>query len=257
MVADEFYCCSGSPRRPGADLTDSITFFTTLVGDGCTGRFFALLKTNRQLPKILPPKRATVAVITKKARRGESGALAWLEDSLHYGMLKDGDILLVDAERCWQTQLMRDKLSESNIQCLVYPKALGAIMDPCDNAFHAWLRYAYAKNLAGKGGAGLEEKLRALFHGWSQSSETAIRGFMAHCGITAGQPKEVIRKLLAEGYNYKREWRDLHADQLAAYINFCKQHSFSEPDERASKRSRLMTPTIGTSAMHVGLVAPE
>jgi len=80
---------------------------------------------------------------------------------------------------------------------------------------------------------------------------------MKLCGISGGKPEEVIHKVLTEGHNYKKQWRTLHAEQLAAYISFCKETGFSEPDERPKKCKILMETTSSKHQRATGSLVPE
>jgi len=79
-----------------------------------------MLKQKVNIPKVLPPHRATVIPVLKKDRRGERSAVAWLEDALARGSLQRGDLLLSDNEASWKTEEFRALLEHHHIRQLCY-----------------------------------------------------------------------------------------------------------------------------------------
>jgi len=65
-----------------------------------------------------------------------------------------------------------------------------------------------------------------------------------------------MRKMMSQGHEYKQQWRAIHADQLAAYVNFCHDTHFSEPDERSNKRKTTVVPITGKRHRPAGSLAP-
>lgn len=234
-----------------------ITVFTTLVGDGKIGRFYAGIKRKMEIREILPPRYATVELFPKKAKRGTTMALAWLHDALRNGVLSPGDLLVTDNEGSFLTNEFEETLDENDILHLTYPAYLGCKLDPCDNAFHATVRLVYAERRIGKSASSVEDQLRDLFYSYKSMKEAAVRGYFRHCGLLGGDARERMAQLLLEGNMYKRKWRALHAAQLAAYVEFRKTNGWLEPEERRAKRGAAGPAADAPAPKHRSVCIPE
>lgn len=225
---------SGSVSRPGSCSGVSIRVYTGLVGDGSMAPFYADVKRTKGVPVVLRPEQGIVTLLPAHTRRGERGVLAFFEAMVERGTLSAGDVVVTDNENCWKTDLVETYLSHHDITHILYPTHLGALLDPCDNSFHARVRHAYDKAVFGKTGLNLQKRIEIVCKLHRATPTQQVQAFIRHCGLFEGDPEHVMHELMCEGRGVlgKRRY-DLY-ETIRDYLAFQKAFDFSEPDEQAA-----------------------
>jgi hypothetical protein len=77
--------------------------------------------------------------------RGERGMMAYLEHMTNVaGYLRQGDFLLFDGEKSFNTPLVKSWLEAHGIHSFVLePSVLHQFINPCDNNYHSLFKLAY------------------------------------------------------------------------------------------------------------------
>jgi hypothetical protein len=207
------------------------------------GPFYAEVCRKRPLPATISNAEGKVQLLPKVKRRGERGALAFLEEMTRRGTLVPGDVLVTDNEKCWKTDLVEAYLDDCGIQQIFYPTYMGAKLDPCDNSLHSLLRRKYDKRIVRLGLVGLRARIRILNRVYHSVPTSVIKGYVKHCGLFEGDPSHTITKLLSDGRRMARKRARSAVSHIFAYLSFKRANGFVERDEtQAKKRLRQLPP---------------
>lgn len=193
--------------------------------------FYADIDRRKPLPYVISEMAGKITLLSAGNRRGERGAMAFFEEMVNTGALVGGDVVVTDNERCWTTELVEDFLSSNGIAHLLYPKYLGAFLDPCDNSFHSRFRHAYNKAMLGKEHVGLEDRLKILCKVYRATPTKQVKAFIRHCGLFEGNPEHAMHELMCEGRGVLGKKSIGLSRSIQAYLQFQKETDFSEPDE--------------------------
>jgi hypothetical protein len=202
------------------------------------GPFFSTICLKRPVDVVLEEDDAIVVVLPKQKRRGERGVLAFLEEMTTRGTLQAGEVLVTDNERSWTTPEVKTYLAAHGITHLLYPKYLGARLDPCDNSFHCMFRRCYDKRMLQTGRIGLSGRLRVLYDAYKATPTEAILGCMRRCGTFEGDPEHVMAELLCEGRRRSLRISKAQKRCVDAYLAYCRDNHYCEPDEADALRRR-------------------
>lgn len=223
---------SGNIARPTQSRSKSVRVYSSLVGDGRMGPFYADTTANDIPIEVIKRNDGKVTILPGRTpRRGEAGALAFFEYMLSYGALQAGDVVVTDNERCWKTEEVGAYLSSNGVNQLFYPKYAGAKLDPCDNSFHAHLRAEYNKRTFRYSLIGTADRIRILNSAYHSTSEKMVRGYMRHCGMFEGDPEHVMAELICEGRTLLPGDARVANECILAYLTFKDLTDYSEPDE--------------------------
>ena len=220
---------SGTIHRAHAEHGVPIHVYTSLVPDGSTGAFFAVVARKRGVREVIPDEEGSVKLIGRKKGRGEVSVLAFLEDAVRRGTLQRGDVLVTDNDNCWKTEDVRHYVAAHNIAQLFYPKYLGARLDPCDNSLHAAFRRRYQAEALQKGHMTLEERLVLLNRVYHEIPERVVTASVRHCGLMEGDPEHIMDELLHEGAQPSGGLTAQMRRDVIAYLDF--EELTNEADE--------------------------
>jgi hypothetical protein len=213
------------------------------------GPFFATVCRKRPIDAVLEEEDATVVMLPKQKRRGERGVMTFLKEMTARGTLQAGEVLVTDNERSWTTSKVKTYLATHGIIQLLYPKYLGARLDPCDNSFHSMFRRCYNKRVLQAGRVGLAERLRILNDAYKATPTKAILGCMRRCGTFEGDPEYVMAELLCEGRRRSLRISKTQERYVDAYLVYCRDNNYCEPDEAEAVRRRDARSTL----LHTGI----
>lgn len=151
--------------------------------------------------------------------------LHWLNSIQDY--LEDEPLLFLDNVRAHHNERFVEEATALGIKILYYPAYAGALIDPCDNAFHSTLKTCFFH----KQHASHAESIRAMLSAYREIPDESVTHFITRCGYTGEQrPKEVVEALVSQGYgltgvkaakvreyetaylHWKRNFRDMFAD---------------------------------------------
>jgi hypothetical protein len=228
---------SGTIHRPHAELGVPIHVYSSLVGDGRTGAFFAVIARKKGVRVVLNDDDGTIKLIQKGNRRGERSVLAFLEDAVKRGKLCNGDVLVTDNEASWNTEEVNTYISAHGILHHFYPRYLGARLDPCDNSFHAVFRRMYQAEILQLQRVDLHKRLEILNRVYHAIPDRDVLGFVRHCGLLEGDPERVIDDLLLEGTRPRGGITAQMRLEVNAYLDYKVANNWSEPDEPGAAES--------------------
>lgn len=234
---------SGSVQRPGSCSGVSIRVYTGLVGDGRMAPFYAEVKRTKGVHVVLRNEQGIVTLLPAGKRRGERGVLAFYEKMVDKGTLCPGGVVVTDNEGCWRTEHVETYLSDHHIKHIMYPKYLGALLDPCDNSFHASVRHAYDKAVFGKQGLTLEKRLEKICKIYRAVPTRQVAAYIRHCGLFEGDPEHVMHELMCQGRGVLGKRRYDHYSTIQDYLAFQQASGLSEPDEQAALKRLENAPT--------------
>src|SRR6185503_949667 len=98
---------SGTIHRASRSTGPPIHVYSSLVGDGSMGPFYAVIVRKRPLARVIPEEDGKVTLLPQQKRRGEHSVLAFLEEMMSRGTLQPGDVLVTDNEKSWKTEDVR------------------------------------------------------------------------------------------------------------------------------------------------------
>ena len=125
----------------------------------------------------------------------------------------DQPLVLADNLRSYFNKTIQEELSDLDVVLLHYPSYAGALLDPCDNSFHAALKRRYYKEDRGDHG----KMIAAIRKVYYETSEESIRNYWHHCGYTSSEPPEdIVSRLMAEGFHPLKE-RDERLQKMESY----------------------------------------
>jgi TfoX/Sxy family transcriptional regulator of competence genes len=221
-----FFFQSGSLKRrtPRRGKRDSI--YSLLVGNGTLGGFFIQTKHKRVANDILPHCDSKVLVLANKKRPGETAMLAYLEWAVEKEYLVAGDLLLMDNESSFKTELVQEFLVHHHIEYDYFPPYQGSIMNPCDNSFHKDLKDKYYEFLHNKTTMTLSEKFNFARKAYFSVKEISIKNMFAHVGLTSGKPETVVAKLLSEGHHPLKKNQARYKHQIRTFLKWANDTDF-------------------------------
>lgn len=218
-----------------------IQVFTSLVGDGSRGAFFAVIPRKRGVHVVLPEEEGSVALIPKHKKgdkRGIHKALAFLEDAFSRGKLQPGDLLVTDNEGLWTSDEVATVLEGKHVSHLTYPTYLGARLDPCDNSFHSVFRRQYQARALHYKRLNLEQRLRLLCTVYHEIPDEVVEGSVRHCGYAGGDPRDIMEALMGEGAKPRGGLTPQQREDVRAYLTYKQQTGYCEDDEPANESTR-------------------
>lgn len=241
---------SGSVQRAGSCSGASIRVYTGLVGDGRTAPFYADVKRTKGVRKVLRDEQGIVNLLPGQDRRGERGVLAFYEAMVKRGTLCPGDTVVTDNENCWKTEDVKTYLSAHDIDHLMYPKYLGALIDPCDNSFHAHVRRTYDKAVFAKAGLTLEKRLEIICKIYRAVPSAEVSRYIRRCGHFEGDPEHVMHELMCQGRGVLGKRRYDYYSSVRDYLAFQERFDFSERDEKEARARLEGAPTSVVRKSH-------
>jgi hypothetical protein len=171
------------------------------------------------------------------AQRGIRGACEWVHYMTRRRLLKRGELLLTDNEGSFTSDDFQHALQQAGVLHKTYPAYRGALMDPCDNSFHAAFKRKYYSATAAREKLPVEERLRLMAHTYrtcvkedENDPGAEIRRFFAHCGITSRDPTRVVRRFFTEGYLPAAKWEAEHEAQRRAYEEWAHQTGYTDDE---------------------------
>lgn len=217
---------SGSLTRvsPARGKKDAV--FSLVVGDGTVGGFFVYTKDRTIAKDCLPETDSKVLILKGRSRPGERSTVAYLEWAVEKGYLTAGDLLLMDNEASFKTELVQDILRDNDIEFEYFPAYRGSIMNPCDNSFHNNFKHNYYQKLIGKTTLTKEEKLKLAREAYFEVEGKSIVNMFRHVGLTSGSPAKVAKKLLSEGHTPSSNSKSIYVEQIKAFVEWAKETSY-------------------------------
>lgn len=220
-------------RTPPRGKRDSV--YTLLVADGTVGGFFVQTKHKRIPKSIFPSDDSKVLILKNKKRPGERAMVAYLEWALSKRYLVAGDLLLMDNEASFKTELVQDFLSDHNIDFDYFPLYRGSLMNPCDNSFHKDLKYKYYAKIQNRTLLPIRDKLNFLREAYFAVNEKSIQNMFEHVGLTKGRPNIVARKLLEEGHHPSATNAARHRHQIHQFLDWADHVAFEFDNDSEHK----------------------
>lgn len=120
----------------------------------------------------------------------------------YWDLLRDVDfgdqsLLLMDNLRSHHSLQMTEDMKSAGVKVLYFPSHGGALLNPCDNSFHAELKARYFRKDRNDHGSMLDAIREAIF----ETKEESILHYWSHCGFCCSEdPRQVVQRLIAEGY---------------------------------------------------------
>lgn len=216
--------------------------WTTLRADGVKGPFYVQSKNPRVAaldPFDLDVDNARVALVpltknpvTKKnIRPGEAGMKAYLDFMIDEAQFfQEGDILISDGERSFDTPLIQEYLKNRGIYLFVIePSVLHQFMNPCDNHFHSILKLSYYREISHGNyqHVSVDQKFRIAKNCWDKIDQETIVQMFKKCGlISTGEDKRsIVMKLMHEGLSCLGKHNNFHRQSLLSYLEWCKDNN--------------------------------
>lgn len=206
-----------------------------VVGNGRVGGFYALIDKQEISADVVPATDSKVLMLPNAQRRGERSMLAYLEWCVEKGYLVAGDLLLMDNEASFKTDLVRNFLDSEDIEFDYFPPYRGSIMNPCDNSFHATFKQYYYGKILDKSSITMEEKLRFAREAYFAIDEKSIKHMFHRTGLTTKDVPRTVAKLATEGLHVTPKNEQVHRKQLKAFFKWVKERDFSFDRESESK----------------------
>ena len=222
---------AGTIHRASHSTGPPIHVYSSLVGDGSMGPFYAVIIRKRPLARVIPEDDGKVTLLPQQKRRGERSVLAFLEEMIRRGTLQHGDVLVTDNERSWKTVDVRSHIHHHHLSHLFYPKKLGARLDPCDNSFHATFRKRYEGRVLQEIDVDLARRIQLLNEEYHATPTEAVLGCIRHCGLFEADPEHVMAELLLEGRHKRARITAVEQRHADSHLQYQDDTSWSEPDE--------------------------
>lgn len=109
----------------------------------------------------------------------------------------DQSLLLLDNLKAHHSMMITEEMKSAGVKVLYFPNHGGALLNPCDNSFHAEVKARYYRKDRSNHGLMLDAIREAIF----ETKEESIKHYWTHCGILSQEdPKHIVDRLLAEGY---------------------------------------------------------
>jgi hypothetical protein len=157
-------------------------------------------QNSSQMPVVYLPK--------VKGPGTKSTQLWW--DTLMDTDLSDRPLLLWDNLSAHHSKSLLEEMSDKDVTVLHFPTNTGALLNPCDNAFHADLKHRYfLKDRSDHG-----KMIVAIREAYFDTTEESIQNYWRHIGYTSSEPAEVLaRQLNSEGWVASGE-RESHFNSM-------------------------------------------
>lgn len=232
------------PRKITCDRGEANELWTTLCANGVKGPFYVQTTSNK--PEIhnafdYEKDYAYVNYVQiernpktkKKVRPGEKGMLHYLNFMINEAQFfNQGDIILSDGEKCFDTPLVQQYLLQYNItHFVIEPSVLHQLISPCDNNLHSILKLGYYRRLS-KGNHqnfSVVQKLRLAKECWDEISNETVANLFHKCGLSSSAPdkRSVVMNLILEGMSALGKNNQLHRKNLLSYLQWCDDNSLN------------------------------
>lgn len=203
----------------------NLIMYSLIVGDGTVGPIY--LDTSSKFPaKIQLPPETFLQYLPKTRnvndRRGEKGFLAFLEQNTSDKSLVKGDLLLSDAEKAFNTELVNDLIEHKNLYSIHFPPGMGHLMNPCDQYYHASVKTRYWRFIDELKSVSIESMINCIHKAVKKEKEKSIRNYFRSCGIIDSEktPEEIMNHLLYQGLSPSEKFKLIHLKQLISLINW-------------------------------------
>lgn len=132
-------------------------------------------------------------------------------------------LVLVDCERALSAEKVIDNLFEENITVLTFPKNLGHLMNPVE-LFISVAKRRYYQLLSEKSrpfDLPILDRAKLVEEAYFSVSEEAVSNFFYRVGLLGkDNPKTIMRSLIFDGARPKAKYRDMHDQQINAYLDW-------------------------------------
>ena len=171
---------------------------TALVGDGSTIPPFIVTKSRNIPLGTIDENRTGAHVEVMPTTKGESAALVvnWLTWAQRSGYLVEGDMIICDNGSGFRSSDFDLHLQDAGLRLLHFPPLMGALMNPCDNSFHADFKLKLHKLMAREGRFNQVRKIQLAVQAYQDTKDSSIQNYMHLTGITGGDPERVTDRLL-------------------------------------------------------------
>jgi len=160
-------------------------------------------------------------------------------------------LLLCDRLKAHHNANLLEHLQEHNVEVVLFPVGAGAVLNPCDNSFHAMVDAEFRKALLDDLSPTVERKMKAIERAYHSVKEETIRRYFKRCGLFPGPDRsmkaarEKAKELCETGSVFvesNRRTRTLHLQQLAAF------HAFAQKCNPLSRSALAWTPATNPDA---------
>jgi hypothetical protein len=198
--------------------------YTTLVADGTLCPLFLTMK--QKIPPevhfIYPEDHLKIERVNtpKKEMPGEVGVMKYLEYHESLDSFQEGDILITDNERSFNTPKVLEKMLNMGILKLNFPVGMGHLMNPCDNEFHNEMKKRYYLKLSDLDSmkAPLSYRIEAIYDAYYDAKEESVQKYFVHNGILGTEdPTLVSKRLLNKGIYPAKKFENFHKAQIEKY----------------------------------------
>lgn len=181
---------------PSQDIKDIVV--TALVGDGSVIPPFIVTRSEKIPLGTIDPAKTRAHIEVMPSTKGESAALVvrWLEWAQRSGYLVEGDTIISDNGPGFKSDDFHLHVESAGLRLLHFPSLMGALMNPCDNSFHAEFKLKLHTLMAQEGQFKIDEKLRLAIKAYDATKESAVCNYMQLTGLTGGDPAKVADRLL-------------------------------------------------------------
>jgi len=132
------------------------------------------------------------------------------------------DLIFSDNESSFKTEMVKDLEQHHGVYRRYFPPQMGHLLDPCDNSFHASVHKRYWSKLSRYQHPDLSTQIKIIHDSYFAEKESIIRSYFEKCGIIGNtQPiKRILNRLFYDGLYPTSKFRDLHKNQLNAYLDW-------------------------------------
>jgi len=193
LISHRPHCYVNTPSRDNKDIV-----VTALVGDGSVIPPFVVTRSKTIPLGTISSEETNAHIEVMPATKGESAALVvrWLEWARASGYLVEQDVIVCDNGPGFRSDDFRLHVEAARLCLLHFPSLLGALLNPCDNSFHAEFKLKLHGLMAKEGRFKTPAKLRLAIKAYEATKESAVRNYMHLTGLTGGDPEKVVDRLL-------------------------------------------------------------
>ena len=181
-------------------------------------------------------KYAHVLVFPKSKGPGVKTTTAALDGWVQQGWLDYSAggkcLLLCDRLKAHHNANLVAHLQDFNVEVVLFPVGAGAVLNPCDNSFHAQAESAFRKHLFRDLFPTIEHKMQAIEHAYHSVKEGTIRRYFKSCGLIPGRDmsmkaaQQKAAELCRTGNVFvesNERTQEVHTQQLAAFRAFAQK----------------------------------
>lgn len=201
-------------------------------GDGEHNRFYVQVSDGEVPTNFFCSKTGCIQFVPLKAKkRGEVGVRHFLEYMVDENQIASHNLLLFDGKSAFRTNPSLEILNDLGVTYLVFPAALHALLDPCDNNFHSAFKSYYYGEISRLSIANLThiKKLELAALSYFQVTNESVVNMFLHCGIIGTEsPEKVVQNLVNETNCVSLQKQEIFEKQLAIFLIWASENKYTD-----------------------------